>query len=404
MELVNRLYNRNARGKIILTFLETEYDSENDTYTINKKTGQLGGKLTDQPSKVIEKGKAKRTVEQQWELELKAIIKKLKDKGYKELVEDLGLNPNQYLDEVAIGEKLGIEKTTSDGYRKPMLAIDSKKLSTAQLSRAWWVSLKLDGYRTLVHLETTEDGDDYLVFKTRGGGVYKGVAETLRQNPLLIDICRTYNCEIDGEFYIHRLPLNEHTKICNKEEYDPELHDKMNFHIFDLPNEDSVANDRINLLHSIADDYENDPEINPRIKFVRHTYVTTTEQLAPMLDQAVKDGYEGLMAREVMAKYQWGKRNKSLVKFKPFLDDEFEIKGIVQGNRYIHDMVFELYTKDKSNTFKAVPLGDFNTRKEYTENEASYIGKMATIKFQRIHEETGIPQITTFISIREEGT
>lgn len=398
------LYNRNARGKVIVTYLHTVHNVEEDTYTINKQTGQLTGKWTVQPSKTIEKGKAKRTVEQQFELELNSIIKKLRDKGYKLLTKDLELTNDDFLNEDLISSKLGIDKTTADGYKKPMLAVDSKKLSTSQLSRAWWTSLKLDGYRTLVHLETTEDGTDYLVFKTRGGGTYKGVAETLKQDPLLIDIIRTYNCEIDGEFYIHGLPLNEHTKICNKEEYDPELHDKMNFYIFDLADNERTCNDRVKILHSLADDYENDETINPRIKFVRHKYVMSPEELPVLLDEAVANGYEGLMAREVMAKYQWGKRNKSLVKFKPFLDAEFEIKGIVQGNRYIHDMVFELYTEDKQNTFKAVPLGDFNIRKEYTENEKDYVGKMATIKFQRIHEETGIPQITTFISIREQGT
>lgn len=395
------LYNRNAKGKIIVTFLNGVIDEDTGFYEIHKQTGQIKGKWTVQPVTIIEKGKAKRTTEQQYELQLNSIIKKLRDKGYKLLVDDLGLTNDDFLNEDAIGGKLGIEKTTANGYRKPMLALDSKKMSVDQLNRAWWLSLKMDGYRSMAHLETTEEGEDYMVFKTRGGGIYEGVAETLKYNQYLIDIARTYNCEIDGEFYIHGMPLNEHTTICNTQKYTPELHDQMVFNIFDLPDDTTPCNERMLLLNKLAEEYEDE---YPRIKLVKHVYVKSAEEIAPLLDDAMSKKYEGLMGLAVADKYQFGKRNKSCVKFKPFLDDEFEIKGIVQGNRYIHDMVFELYTKDRFNTFKAVPLGDFFVRQEYTENEKSYIGKMATIKYHRLNEETGIPQITTFISVREPGT
>lgn len=394
------LFNRNAKGKIIVTYLNN-YINDDEFYVIEKQTGQLGGKMTQQPEKVIEKGKAKRTVEQQFELELNSIIKKLRDKGYKLLVEDLELTNDDSGNVELLENKLGMVKTTTDGYRKPMLAVPANSLTEKDLLRAWWVSLKLDGYRTLVHLEVDENGDDILKFKTRGGGVFKGVAKTLERNPLLIDIIRTYNCEIDGEFYIHGLPLNKHTKICNTEEYDPEIHDSMVFHIFDLADDTMTANERIKIINQLADDYDNEYD---RVRFVKHEYVINVNEITVKLDEALKNGYEGLIGRAVGDKYQWGKRNKSLIKFKPFQDDEFEIIRIVQGNRHIHDMVFELYTKDKKATFKASPLGDFYVRKEYTDNEKHYIGKMGTVKFQRYNEETGIPQITTFISVREPGT
>lgn len=394
------LFNRNAKGKIIVTFLNNLIDDDG-FYVIEKQTGQLGGKWTQQPSKVIEKGKAKRTLEQQFELELNSIIKKLRDKGYKLLVEDLGLTNEDASNTELLESKLGMVKTTADGYRKPMLAVTAESLKESDLRRAWWMSYKLDGYRTLVHLEVDENGEDLLIFKTRGGGKYQGVAKTLERNPMLIDLIRTYDCEIDGEFYIHGLPLNKHTKICNKEEYDPEIHDTMGFHIFDLADNKMSANDRMTLLNKLGEEYDGEYD---RIHFVKHQYVKDGSEAGLLVADAVALGYEGMMGRAVGDKYQWGKRNKSLIKFKPFQDDEFEVIRIVQGNRHIHDMVFELYTKDKANTFKAVPLGDFFVRKEYTENEKDYIGKMATVKFQRYNEENGIPQLPTFISVREPGT
>ena len=56
-------------------------ENEDNTYTITRRTGQLNGKMTEQPSIFIEKGKAKRTIEEQATLEFNSHIKKYKDKG-----------------------------------------------------------------------------------------------------------------------------------------------------------------------------------------------------------------------------------------------------------------------------------------------------------------------------------
>lgn len=388
------LYTRDARGKIRVMYITSKF--EDDIYTIGRQTGLLTGKWTIQPDKQILKGKVKRTIHEQYELELNSLIKKQRDKGYKDLELDLELKLEDSRNEELLNAKLGVEKTTGSGFRKPMLAQEAEKQSEDWLTRAWWTSLKLDGVRTLAHVESDPETGDKLVFKSRSGIPYKGVTTNLENDHQLIALARTHDCEIDGEFYLHGTPLNKINGACQTEEYDPEVHDKIEFHIFDLANSNYTTQDRCTILNEL-EEFD-----NPRVKIVRHTYAISTEAIDAIMDEVIAQGYEGIMARTVGSKYQFGKRSRELLKFKPFLDDEFEIVGVVQKLRHIHDMVFELYTKDKSTTFKAKPEGDFFLKKWYTDNAEDLIGKLGTVKYQRINEETGRPTIVTFKGLRDK--
>lgn len=77
------LVTRNARDKIQVAI--ASLSQEGNAFFINRSTGQYKGKMTEQPILTIEKGKAKRSVLQQAELEFNSIINKYMDKGYKKL-------------------------------------------------------------------------------------------------------------------------------------------------------------------------------------------------------------------------------------------------------------------------------------------------------------------------------
>lgn len=77
------LVTRNARDKIQVII--TSLGQDGNTFLINRSTGQYQGKMTIQPTLKIEKGKAKRSVIQQAELEFNSIVNKYLDKGYKKL-------------------------------------------------------------------------------------------------------------------------------------------------------------------------------------------------------------------------------------------------------------------------------------------------------------------------------
>ena len=77
------LVTRNARDKVQVVIASLEQDG--NVFYINRTTGQYGNKMTSQVRLCIEKGKAKRTVLQQAELDFNSIINKYLDKGYKKL-------------------------------------------------------------------------------------------------------------------------------------------------------------------------------------------------------------------------------------------------------------------------------------------------------------------------------
>ena len=92
------LVTRNARDKVQVVIAELEQIGSN--FTIKRTTGQYQGKMTPQVEIKIEKGKAKRSVLQQAELEFTSILNKYQDKGYKRL----DLLTSKAFKELEIGE------------------------------------------------------------------------------------------------------------------------------------------------------------------------------------------------------------------------------------------------------------------------------------------------------------
>jgi ATP-dependent DNA ligase len=73
-------------------------------------------------------------------------------------------------------------------------------------------------------------------------------------------------------------------------------------------------------------------------------------------DDYVKQGYEGLVIRDPNAYYQFGGRNRNMLKVKQFQDGEFKVIGYSEGFRD-EDFVFKLVTNDGVE-FEAKPIGD----------------------------------------------
>lgn len=131
-----------SKGKIRVASFEIKYIEEDHGFFITRQTGCLGGKMTEQPSKLITQGKAKRTVEEQADLEFKSLINKMKDKGYKQLDKSV----HNYT-ESELREIIGDVATDSNGFAKHMKAkpIKDCKESSIEKVKEWWVSRKIDG-------------------------------------------------------------------------------------------------------------------------------------------------------------------------------------------------------------------------------------------------------------------
>ena len=121
--MIKYLLSKASTGKFRVAYLSTteEWDEEKAGFVINRVTGQLHGKMTEQPEIVITKGKAGRTHREQLELQFKSELKKYLDKGYKEMEND----PETY-SETQLEEFYGEIKTDQNGFAKHMQNLQIK--------------------------------------------------------------------------------------------------------------------------------------------------------------------------------------------------------------------------------------------------------------------------------------
>lgn len=122
------LLTRDSKGKI--RQINISCSKNGSVYEITRKSGLVGGKTIVHPVITIEKGKVKRTLEEQAELEYNSNVKSYLDKGYKKLSE---LDPTGTITDY---ESL-LPKTKEDqnGSVKPMLAKLIQSVSSSTLKR-----------------------------------------------------------------------------------------------------------------------------------------------------------------------------------------------------------------------------------------------------------------------------
>lgn len=381
---------RNARDKVQTAKYILE--QEGNTYIIKRFTGQFGGKITAQPEITIEKGKVKRSVLQQAELEYNSLVKKATDKGYKKLSD---LSKTKF-DEITTKELDSIVpsiKTDGNGNIKPQLAKSSNDCTTAIWKHGMYASRKIDGVRCLMRYD---EEDDRIVTISRGGQEYDMATTLIRENEVLLDLFRSDpTLVLDGELYVHGWSLQKISGACRKKTWDDRCA-KIEYWIYDIVDPESTFEERLEALEDVAEALIG----SELCKMVEHVLLEGWEEISKYHDKYVREGFEGLVARKPDKKYAPGKRPSDWIKVKLYQDDEFEITGISDGLRP-EDMCFILKTKT-GKTFKAKPIGDRELRAEYLETWEDLVGKKGTVKFFG-YSEDGIPTQPIFKCVREEG-
>lgn len=128
-----------SKGKVRYIHIWTE--KVDDKYLIHRESGLLTGKKVVAPDIEILKGKVKRTIDEQCELEFNSNFKKYLDKGYKD-VSDLKLSE---LTDAKCNEILGTTKTDANGALKPLLCKVLDKENKKLTDKQWYGSYKHDG-------------------------------------------------------------------------------------------------------------------------------------------------------------------------------------------------------------------------------------------------------------------
>lgn len=306
------------------------------------------------------------TSEQQALFEAKSEWKKKKDKKYFE----------------------SIEEATCINVFQPMLA-EKWNEYRSKVSFPLFCQPKLDGMRCI----TDQNG-----MNSRNG-------KKIHSAPHIIDcmseIFKKYqDIKLDGELYCDKLKndfnsiisLVKKTKPTNKDLI--ESKSIIQYWVYDIPSCNEKFSERTKALKSILEEYPND-----YLVFVPTFIVENEKELDDLYYKWLKDGFEGQMVRQDSS--YLCKRTNNLLKRKEFLEEEFEIIEIVEGNGNRRGMAASIRVKKQDGTIFDSNIKGGNKFYEKLLNEKeNIIGKLATIRFQNFTPD-GIPRFPFVYTIRD---
>jgi ATP-dependent DNA ligase len=199
----------------------------------------------------------------------------------------------------------------------PMLAQDYSKHKN-KLKYPCFIQPKLDGYRmiydTTTKTITTRQGKNFAIVKESG--------------LLYQELCSLPSGYVlDGELYVHSddvsfeaLGVLRKTKKLTEE--DKKNLSKIEYHVYDMIDGDLSFEKRFEKIRELFDDKK-----YKMIRMVPTMKVGSEKEIVEYHQKFVDEDYEGSMLRNGSSKYLEKNRSYDLLKYKDFMDAEFEIVG-----------------------------------------------------------------------------
>lgn len=369
-----KLYKKTSTGAIQEWIVGVKV--ANDGAIIVNNYGQVGGKIQESQELVSEGkniGRANETTAlQQANAQAKARWEKQLKKGYAQTIEDA---------------QAGVTDDVIEGGIFPILAHkyaeQGHKIKFPALAQP-----KLDGHRCTSQNDITEkigwdEMSTSLWSRTR-----KPITALPHINVAIREASQKagYSFErLDGELYHHdyRENFEDLTSFIRQEE-PKEGHEVVQYHVYDIPDENLTNKERYDILEGLRPVFENTP-----IKIVETVIVNDEDELYAYLDDCLARGYEGCMVRNMDGKYEY-KRSYNLQKLKKFDDAEFKIvgvkvstKGIMAGKAvFICQLPNTGFDLTPENTFDCKLRGNMDELTKYADDPSLVIGKILTVKFQ----------------------
>jgi hypothetical protein len=155
-------------------------------------------------------------------------------------------------------------------------------------------------------------------------------------------------------------------------------------------------NDKLDYI--IYDTIINKPYEQRLERIMEYEYVSECVKVAPTLFPGVRDieenlhdaigrGYEGLILRTNDCVYEPGKRSKSLIKVKKWLDGEFLVTNIIASSDGWAVLECQLPT---GGYFRVSAPGTIAEKTEVLHNTYAYIGRLVNVEFYEWTKD-GVP-------------
>lgn len=273
-------------------------------------------------------------------------------------------------------------------YFEPMLA---QKYEDHEINYPVFSQPKLDGIRCIV----TKDG----MFSRNGKAIIS--APHILEN--LNNFFKNHpNAILDGELYCDKL-ANDFNKICSLVKRTKPTQEELNeseevieYWVYDAP--------KIGMLDQSHPFFERYSLVKQHlfnkfksVKIVDTIKVSNEKELTNTYEMYMQQGYEGQMVR--LDRTYENKRSKHLLKRKEFMDEEFEILEVVEGEGNRKGTAGYMVFKNKhGRNFKSNIKGDFAYLAQLLKDKSKLVGKQATIKFFN-YTPDGVPRFGYVIAI-----
>lgn len=368
------LYRKNSKDKVY--FWQISVKKDGDSVFIVSEHGTDGGKVVSH-SKEVKIGRGKKNKFEQAAFNAES---KWNDK----------VNKEAYITDKT--------KLDSNIVVRPMLA-HKFEMSSLTKKRGIHITLpafaqpKYDGIRCLANIV-----DDHVVLQSRSGTLFNNL-NNIRKDLKKVLSKLPNSFYFDGELYTDELPFEvisgavrldktsniESLKNINKIKY-------FIYDCFDTSDMSTHFKKRLaTLKKSVKGKYL---EISPTVE------IKIADEIKPLHDMFVSEGFEGLMLRNIESPYEIRKRSKHLQKYKEFKEEEFKIIGFKEGQGDAKGtVIWECITKDKKH-FSVRPRGSNELKSKWFKSGDKYIGKPLTVIFQE-YSADGIPRFPVGKAVRD---
>lgn len=277
-------------------------------------------------------------------------------------------------------KKIEIEKYSKsdskilNNYKLPMLAQDYHKHSK-KVSFPVAIQPKLDGYRCIYDSNTK-------ICTTRQG---KNLYIIKQHVPLYNELLSLKDLVFDGELFTSKINFEtlgvlRKTKTLTKD--DLENLNKIEYHIYDIIDAKKTFKERNLILQKLFEKSK-----FKTIVYVNTIIINSVTEISKYHLEFIKNNYEGTIIRNLNGLYKEKYRSTDLLKYKDFMDSEFQIVDYSFENDTSGDaqnlIVWIVQVDDV--TCKVRPQGTTIERKELfkkcTENFNQFKGKNLWVKY-----------------------
>ena len=392
LNYTSALYRKDNNGNISFWNAETQ-----DACTIHIQHGRLDGHPIDEYIKTH-----RSTFD-----EIKSRRDAKRKTGYKflsELKDNIELpsinNLQQYLETY-----LPSIRTTADGSTLAMLAKSFDKVNNIfKKVSGYFGQYKINGLRCFIRAEEGRGlfQDYHLTFQSREG-TYWDSLDILEEKLIdllpigLLDLMCHEGYVLDGELYIPGYSVNDiNSAVKNREN---PLNRQLQYWCYDLAIEDTAQYKRFEILDGYLDVFQHDyfekrQHLNnlDTLIYLPRFNIIDEEMARKKRDDFIDLGFEGLIMRNPIEEYQFGKRNMAMLKYKRSTDGKFLILDIYPEGEKRDLPLFKLKNDINNATFEVHINGTFDYQKIFLDDKIreNIIGKYMYVEFG---ERSGVNQL-----------